>query len=110
MGQDSVPNRGSPIRGKVSQECDSAANMCLADGHGRTIGSQCSLDVVLPCLALAAWVPLNSPQDVKCTRRRPEINETRLFASFPPYPDIAIVFYIFAWAAMVRHSCASTSH
>lgn len=32
------------------------------------------------------------------------VNETRLFASTPPYFDIAIVFYTFVWAGMVRHT------
>src|SRR2546430_169549 len=35
-------------------------------------------------------------------RRRPEYNETRFFASIPPYRDIAIVFNTFVWTGMVR--------
>ncbi len=59
-------------------------------------------DVVLLCLALAWFGPLNSPQDAKRPDWRPEINETR-FASFPPYLSFTVFFYIFTWAGMVGH-------
>lgn len=67
------------------------------------------LAVVLPCLAPSTLAPLNSPQDVKRPRWRPEINETRLYASSPPYLDVAIVFYIFVRAGVVRYFGSSQS-
>ena len=83
---------------------DSIAQTAMAEGSEATVLWE--LADVLPCLAPAALASLNSPQDVKGPRWRPEINETRLFASSPPYPDMAIVFYTFVWAGMVGHFIA----
>src|SRR5580765_553111 len=60
----------------------------------------------LPCLTPCAFRHVNwSSTANRFPSRRPEVNETRFFASIPPYLDIAIIFNTFVWAGMVRHSC-----
>ena len=84
-------------------ERDLSAQKAMAEGSEATalLGPM----AVLPCLAFDRVAWLNSPYDAKRRRRRPEVNETRFLASFPPYLDIAIVFCTFVWAVVVQYTC-----
>ena len=46
---------------------------------------------------------LRYPHDAEHRSRRLEVNETRLFAAFPPYLDVDIVFYTFVRTILVRN-------
>ena len=82
-----------------------------ADGYGPAVRDYCTFECS-PCTSVHSahcCELLSSPYDANQNRWRTEINETRLYASFPPYLDVAIVFCSFVWAGMVGRTCYRAS-